>query len=145
MNFVSDVQKACYERIQPMVRELWGEFARAHAEEPMFTVINGSARIDIVVCPWDEVNSIVLVRSWVITGAQLTAEAMEFLLMANYNVKFGAFGIDEARDVFFHNMLLGETLDKDELRYTVMCVAQLADKYDDEFRSRFGGQRFADR
>ena len=84
-------------------------------------------------------------RSWVVTGAEQSAELHKFLLEANLSVRFGAFAVDQAGDIAFTHAILGEGLTTDALMFTVVGVAQIADEYDDLIVQRFGGQRASDR
>jgi len=49
--------------------------------------------------------------------------------------------LDRDDDVFFEHAIVGDTLDKDELRASVKAVLSVADHYDDEIQRRWGGRK----
>jgi hypothetical protein len=81
----------------------------------------------------------------VVTKVELTPDLMKYLLRCNYDMTLGAFGIDDAGDIFFEHTILGSSCDKSELRASVGAIAFVADKYDDEIVGRWGGERAVDR
>ena len=145
MEFATPTVKAVYERIAPMMKELFGEFAEANETYPSFSIAMGSAFAQVAVHPWGDNDATVRTWSWVITGAENTPELLLHLLHENANLRFGGFGVDEAGDVLFQHTILGQTCDKEELRATIMAVISTADRVDDELVAKFGGQRAIDR
>ena len=99
----------------------------------------------VLVVPWGDERAVVRVRAWVVMGAELTPELMNYLLLENNQFVLGSFGIDDEDDIFFAHSLLANDLDKAELRATLNAVKATADGYDDEIQKRWGGQRMADR
>jgi hypothetical protein len=67
------------------------------------------------------------------------------LLMENGTLRFGAFGIDSEKDIFFEHTIVGSTCDKEELRASVMAVVTNSDDYDDKIVAKWGGQTARDR
>jgi hypothetical protein len=145
MEFHSEAQKQCYEKVAIWMREMFGEQAMSREDRPSFGLVVGSALSHIVVHPWGDDDSTITAFSYVVTGAELTADLMKYLLQENDRVRFGAFSIDNEGDIIFSHTIVGSTCDKEELRTSVMFVAKLADDYDDKIVARFGGQRAADR
>jgi len=145
MEFATAAHKSVFERVQPMLKELFGEMAVPHPDFPAFGIRMGSAFANISVVPWGPDSATVNVRAWVVTGAELTPELMRYLLAKNDQVVFGGFGIDEQGDIFFQTTLLGPSCDKPGLHTAVLSVVQTADDLDDEIVSRWGGQRAVDR
>ena len=145
MEFRTEPQKACYEKIAPWIREVFGEFVMAHEDRPVFGVRIGSALTIVSVDPWGDDDAVITTRSYVVTDVELTPDLLRFLLEQNDRMRFGAFGIDEDGDVFFEHAIVGSSCDKNELKASTIAVAVTADKYDDEIRSRWGGQRAVDR
>jgi len=80
MEFATPVVQQCHERIAPLMKELFGEFAQASEEYPMFSISMGSAYIQIAINPWDDDNATVQAWAWVVTGAEITADLMRYLL-----------------------------------------------------------------
>ncbi len=145
MEFVNPAVQAAYERIAPMMKELFGEFASANEETPSFGISMGSAYAQTVVYPWGDDDATIRTLAWVLTGAETTPELTRYLLEANTGMMFGAFGMDEVGDVLFQSTILAATCDKEELRATIMAVIRTADRMDDELVAKFGGQRAIDR
>lgn len=145
MKFDSEAQKKIYERIRPMMKEIFGEMISEKAEAPVFAIQVGSAYTVVAVQPWREDEAILAAWSWVVTGAEMTPDLMQFLLNANMGVMFGAFAVDEAGDIMFRNSIVGSTCDRAELKHLVMAVMATADEFDDQIVARWGGQRAVDR
>lgn len=145
MDFYSAEHKQSYERTQGMLRELFGEMAEPDPQGPSFRIVSGSALVRVIVNPINETNSAISVMSWVVTGAETTPELTRYLLGENYKIRFGAFQMDEVGDIAFEHAVHAGTCSKEQLRYSVMSVAKIADDYDDAIRSKFGGLRAADR
>ena len=145
MEFLTPVQQACYERIVPMIKELFGEaFIQADSDYPFFWLNLGSAQVRIFVWPLGEDESTIEVYSVVIRGVENTLELMQYLLHANAEMRFGAFGLDSDGDVIFQHTIIGDTCDKPELKAAILAVASTADQKDDEIVARFGGHRAID-
>lgn len=145
MEFQTEAQKACYEKISPWMKELFGEFAVAREDAPVFGVRVGSAVAQTVVFPWGDDDATICTRAYVVMGAELTLDLMRYLLRKNADMRFGAFGIDDDGDIFFEHTVVGSTCDKNELRASVLAVVATADNFDDEIVARWGGQRALDR
>jgi len=144
MEFQSDAQKQCYEKILPWMKELFGQFAQPHSEKPLIAVLLGSTMAQVAVYPWGSDDTSITTRAWVVREVDVVPELMEFLLHENDRMRFGAFGLDSDNDVFFEHTIVGGTLDKEELRASVTAVATTADRYDDQLVARFGGKRGLD-
>lgn len=145
MDFKTQAQKECYEKIAKWMTEIYGEERVMTLEQsPEFGLLEGSALIRVIVNPRGDDKSYVCTRSYMISGAKIDSELMRFLLKENTTFIFGAFGIDDDGDILFDHTIPGETIDKGELRASVSAVAGTADKYDDKIRSQWGGLRFED-
>lgn len=145
MEFRTQSQKAIYEKILPWMKEIFGEFANIHPDRPLVGINIGSAVAWVAVDPWGDTDATVSARSYVVTGVELTPDLMEFLLKSNDHVRFGAFGLDSANDIFFDQTVVGSTCDKEDLKATIMAVVVTADEYDDKIVSRWGGSRALDK
>lgn len=145
MEFKTEPQKKCYEKVLPWMKELFGEFAMPRSEVPVIGVLIGSAVAQVAVTPWGEDDASITVRAYVVSGAELTPELMFYLLKENDAMRFGAFGVDADKDIFFEHTIVGSTCDKNELKASVMAVVLTADRYDDQIVARWGGQRAIDR
>ena len=167
MEFRSAAQKACYEKIVPWMKELFGEFVMLRTDAPAMAVVIGSAVAQVGVIPWGNDDATINTRAYAlpetgelyaqlrrslmagsavqVTGAEATSELMHFLLRETDNMRFGGFGLDSDDDVFFEHAIVGSTCDKPELKASVMAVVVTADQYDDKIIARWGGQRALDR
>lgn len=145
MEFATDAQRECYERIKPWVHELFGVFAYERTDFPVFGVAVGSAYSTTGVHAWGEGEATICTRAYVVTDVERSPDLMQYLLQQNGVMRFGAFGMDENGDIFFEHTILGSTCDKDELKASIMAVISVADSLDDEIVSRWGGRRAVDR
>ena len=145
MEFTSEIQKATYEKVVAYMKEIFGDAVSVAEEVPMISVMTGSAMAFVSVTPMREDEAVVATRAVVVSGAEITPELAIFLLRANASMGFGAFGIWPGGDIVLEHNLLGTTLEKNELRVSILTVAGVADEFDDEIVSRWGGERALDR
>jgi hypothetical protein len=144
MEFETQAQQQCYEKVLPWVTELFGGSVLRKADVPVLGVMQGSAFAQIGVFPWGDDDAIITTRAYVVTGADLTLELMRFLLHENAGMRFGAFGLDDDGDIIFEHSIVGSTCDQKELESSVIHVARTADDYDDQIVARWGGERALD-
>ena len=145
MEFKTPAQQAIYEKVRPLVTELFGEMATARDDRPSFGIQFGSAWVQTWVSAWGDDDATITTRAWLTTGTELTVDLAKFLLNANDDMRFGAFGIDKDGDTFFEHTILGSTATKAELKASIRAVATTSDDSDDDIVARFGGVRMADR
>ena len=144
MEFDTEGQRRCYELIKPWVKDLFGDDVYEKAEAPVLGVKHGSAFAQVGVFPWGEDDAVITTRAYVVSGAELTAELMRYLLHENAGMQFGGFGVDRDGDIVFEHSILGSTCDQKELQSSLAAVAQTADDYDDQIVERWGGERALD-
>jgi type III secretion system-like peptide-binding chaperone len=144
MEFQSQAQQTCYEKVSAWMKELFGEFAVLREESPLIGVMVGSALAQTAVFPWREDEAVVCTRAYVVTKIELTQDLLQYLLRENADMRFGAFGVDSDGDILFEHSIVGSSCDKNELKASVMAVVMTADQYDDDIVSRWGGQRALD-
>ncbi len=144
MEFETEAQKACYEKVGPWVRELFGKLASRRDDRPVIRILQGSAYAQVGVFAWGESDAIITTRAYVVSGAMLTPEMMYYLLRENEGMPFGAFGVDKDGDILFEHSIVGSTCDKKELEASVIAVLRTADEYDDQIVERWGGRRALD-
>jgi hypothetical protein len=145
MKFETPVQKACYEKIQPWLKDLYENVYSPSHDTPLFVLPLGSATANVEVLPWGNSEAIISTWSYVVTGAEVTQDLMRFLLKKNSELQFGVFSIDDDGDIRFHTTLVGSTCDRQELQTLVSSVLETADKYDDAIVANWGGERSVDR
>jgi hypothetical protein len=141
MKFESKAQQETYEKIEPWMKELFGQFVTTDADQPLFWVNIGSTWVGVGVMPWADNGSIIFARANVVSGANLNQDLLQYLLNQNDHMYFGGFGIDDAGDIFFQHTIIGNTAQKEELRATATSVVLMADKFDDQIVNAWGGQR----
>lgn len=144
VEFENDAQKEAFGKVSKWIREIYGEIARQRSEGAVFLIPKGSTFANVAVFPWGDNEAIVRTSAIVVKGASMTPELMKFLLTKNHGAIYGGFGIDDDGDIWFTHTIYGSTLDKEELRHSVMAVLYTADKLDDEIISRWGGTRALD-
>jgi hypothetical protein len=145
MEFQTGAQRECYEKIAPWMKEIFGDFMVARNDIPILSVLVGSAYASVGVSAWGEDDAVITARSYVVTGVEMNEELMLFLLQENDRMRFGAYGLDKDKDIFFEHAIVGSTCDKEELKASVMAVILTADNEDDKLIARWGGQRAVDR
>jgi len=144
MEFETEAQRECYEKVAPWVKELFGGSVLRKPDRPVLGVMHGSAFAQVGVFPWGEHDAIITTRSYVVTGVRLKPELMEFLLQENAGMRFGAFALDDEGDIIFEHSIVGSHCDQRQLESSVIAVARTADEYDDQIVSRWGGERALD-
>jgi hypothetical protein len=144
VKFEHDTQKAVYEKVGQYMKELFGEMTSVRDDYPAYYLRMGSAVVQAFVLSWGDTDAMINVRAYVVMGAEKTQEMLEFLLRENYDMRFGAFGLDKSGDVTFEHNIVGSTCDKNELKASIMAVVGTADRYDDQIVSRWGGKRASD-
>lgn len=145
MEFKTRAQKECYDKVSSMMKDLFGELAVRRDDRPAFVLTLGSTAGLVAVYPWGDDDAIICTKAYVVMGAELVPDLMQFLLRKNGDIHFGAFGIDDDGDIFFEHAIIGSTCDKEELKASVLAVLFTADRFDDEIVARWGGQRVLDR
>jgi hypothetical protein len=143
IDFEHDIQRATYDKVKGMLNEIFGEMLMTRDDSPMFGITMGTAFAQVLIAPWGDDDAVVVTRAYVVQNIEIGGPLCVFLMKANGTMRFGAFGADED-SVFFQHTILGTTLDKGELRSSVIAVVRTADDYDDQLVAQFGGQRAVD-
>jgi hypothetical protein len=138
MDLQNDAVAACYERVREALTQLFGEEAQADTSAPSFALRRGSADVHVSVAALED-KAVVAVFSWVATGVTPSEELYRYLLTENANFVFGGFALGPDNTVIYQHSVIGDTIDKEQLRTSVRAVADVADDYDDRIASRFGG------
>jgi hypothetical protein len=144
MDFQNSVQKKHYTKVLGWMRPLFGDIPWEKLDEPGFGLFMGSAWVELRILPWKD-DTVVNVRSTVVSDVTLTVDLLNYLLRENHEMLFGAFSISRTGDILFEHTIVGSTIDKKELESSVLAVLEIADKYDDEIVTRWGGKRALDK
>lgn len=143
MEFRNEMQKNVYIMVASWFEpELQSGAIQRYEDQPAFFARGGSAGIRISILPYGDDEAVINVCGWVVKGAKVSPELMQFLLSTNRDLYFGAFGLDAKNDfVTFEHSIIGSTCDKKELYTSMQAVISTADKYDDAIVEKFGGAR----
>ncbi|HEY9698397.1 MAG TPA: hypothetical protein V6D10_14120 [Trichocoleus sp.] len=152
--FTNSAQELTYRKVLDYLTTaaLFKDSLEVVADQPVFYLTYGSARVDVEVRAWDvhpwDTGELAVVRavSCVTVGSELSHELMRYLLMESSRMRFGAFQLGDEGEVLFANSVLGgENMDLMELQTCILSVVTIADTYDDIIADQFGGKRAADR
>jgi Putative bacterial sensory transduction regulator len=144
MDFQSSVQEKHYTKVSSWMRHLFDDIPWEKLDEPGFGLFMGSAWVEVWILPWNE-DTVVNVRSTVVSDVTLTKDLLNYLLRENHEMRFGGFSVSKVGDILFEHTIVGSTIDKKELESSVLAVLEIADKYDDEIVMRWGGKRALDK
>lgn len=143
MQFATQAQKDCYEKVNRWITDMFGEITAADTDRPMFVIPYRSAMVSVTVNPWSD-HAVINTKAFVVTGGNITPELMRYLLCINASMRFGAFGIDTEGEIIFEHNIVGSTCDREELTASIVQVMQVADSYDDKIVEFCGGRRAID-
>lgn len=144
MELVSTVHEEVYVKVATWMREVYGEAVSFDEDRPVLGLGFGSARVEVRVEPWGSDDAVIRARAVVVRGAKVDDELLRFLLHANDESLFGAFGLEKDGNIVFQHTIVGSTCNPPELRSSVMGVLSAADRFDDEIVERWGGKRAVD-
>ncbi|MBM3266395.1 MAG: YbjN domain-containing protein [Candidatus Sericytochromatia bacterium] len=145
MQFDSQNQEKTYQQVKQWATEIFGEDVYLRKDAPEVSIPRGSTMLRIQVHDWGEGKVGIRALSYMVEGAEIDEALMRFLLEKNDDVVFGGFGIDSDGDVVYQHSILATGMDKEEFRAAVKAVAAVADDFDDEIVSRWGGKRALER
>ena len=109
-----------------------------------FTISHGSTQVMIIVRPFTNDDACVECVATVAAGSNITNDLLRFVLMKNYELHFGAFGLLFDDTITFSHSFSANCLDIGELEITLDSVATIADYYDDIIVETAGGKRAKD-
>jgi len=144
MEFKNKVQEEAYKKIEQWLPMTVGEDRMGKYGEDGFWFIEGSTFVYVRVLDWGD-EAIVRCFSWVTMDTKQTPELMQYLLRTNSRILFGAFNLEDDGTITFEYSIVGSTMDKNEFKTAIKAIAAIADKYDDEIVSKFGGKTAVDK
>lgn len=139
IQFTSDSQKKCFQRVARFMHSLFGEQAQFIDGVPEIFVRNGTAEVHLRVLPWND-DALLIARAYIASCIDLTPDLMTYLLKKNNDITFGAFGVDNDGSIFLEHSIVGSSCNKAEVKATVLSVLTIADEYDGEILERWGGK-----
>jgi hypothetical protein len=115
---------------------------------PAFEVIlkthDGSARTVVSLASIDDEEFLVRANAWVLSHVGQSLALCTDLLRRNAKIDLGAYYLSEDHHVGFAHTILGSAIQLNELRASVVAVAAVADRDDDELQGLYGGYRASD-
>ena len=145
MQFASKAHKETYEKVGEWMKELFGMFSDPIPDTPAFIFRQGDTLVHVLVLPWGADDATIAAHSYVVYEVEATPDLMHYLLLANSEVRFGGFGLDSDDDVFFRHTIVGSTCDPEELKTSVLAVANSSDQFADKIIAAHGGVKPVDR
>ena len=127
-------------KVETFLKESWsGLFTRQDVN--FFTIKQGSAIIHVFIQDYGDTETLVKCRAYVVNGAEFTHSLLKRLLLMNSeDLSFGKFGIDKNGYIVLDHVMLGSTLDKEELICSVKEIGMMADEVDDMLVKHYGGK-----
>jgi hypothetical protein len=104
-------------------------------EDGTVTALWGSVAVIIKPMDWGERTVVKLLAGVVLSVSSITPKLTRFLAEKNNEVLFGKFSLDtkdDANAVWYEHVLLGDSLDAEELAVAVKAVAEITDEYSDQ-------------
>jgi len=105
----------------------------------------GSTVVVVNPSEWGEQTLVKLSAPVALNITKITPELTRFLVEKNFELLFGKFSLDtNGNAIWYEHVLLGDTLNAEELFVAVATVALTADKYDEQVAKMSRGKRVAD-
>ena len=107
-----------------------------------YALRQGSTKVFIVPMQWTGGQTLVKLFAPVSMAiTQISPELTRFLAEKNGELLFGKFSLDSKnKAIWYEHVLLGTSLDADELFSAVVAIALTADQYDEQVRALSGGK-----
>jgi hypothetical protein len=112
--------------------------------EVRLKTLDGSAITHVSIAPTEGSEFLVRTNAWVLSHVEQSPDLCVDLLRRNAKNDLGAYYLSEDHHVGFSHSIMGSSLDPNELRASVVAVATVADRDDDELQRLYGGYRATD-
>lgn len=112
--------------------------------EDSFTITKGSTQVMVKANNITEDHIVIDLISHVVRDARVDDSLKNFLLRANSELKFGAFGLLFDNTITFQHSILANDFSEVDLKSSLNAVASVADYYDDLIVEKAGGKRALD-
>lgn len=113
-------------------------------DEDSFTITKGSTQVMVKANNITEDHIVIDLISHVVKDANVDDGLKNFLLRANSELKFGAFGLLFDDTITFQHSILANEFSEVDLKSSINAVASVADYYDDIIVEKAGGKRALD-
>ena len=132
----------CQEEVYRQVKSYLDELVDEHFDDVDhcdFYLKYGSTVLEISIDPYEEDDAVIEILAFCVQGVDPTFECMQELLKLNAQVPLGAFSM-VGQDIFFSHSFLGRRLRGEQLIASLDSVASIADDYDEQLVSKYGGE-----
>jgi len=109
-----------------------------------FTITKGSTQVMVKANNITDEHVVIDLISHVVKDANVDDRLKNFLLRANSELKFGAFGLLFDDTITFQHSILANDFSEVDLKSSINAVASVADYYDDIIVEKSGGKRALD-
>lgn len=113
-------------------------------DEESFIINKGSTQVLVKAGNITEDHVVIDLVSHVVKDAFVDDSLKSFLLRANSELKFGAFGLLFDNTITFQHSILANDFSEVDLKSSINAVASVADYYDDLIVEKAGGKRALD-
>jgi hypothetical protein len=113
-------------------------------DEESFIVTKGSTQVLVKAENITDDHVVIDLISHVVKDANVDDNLKNFLLRANSELKFGAFGLLFDDTITFQHSILANDFSEVDLKSSINAVASVADYYDDIIVEKAGGKRALD-
>ncbi len=113
-------------------------------DEESFIINKGSTQVLVKAENITEDHVVIDLISHVVKNAKVDDNLKNFLLRANSELKFGAFGLLFDDTITFQHSILANDFSEVDLKSSINAVASVADYYDDIIVEKAGGKRALD-
>ena len=134
--------EALREQVQQLITEAMGSKPEQDRDLDFILPIGD---VQITVAPRVFPGFPAMVRIFAVTnvGVAVVPELGLQLARLNFGLMFGRFALDaEHRSIWFDEILLGDQLSMEAMRFAIQIVASTADEWDDRLKAMFGGMKF---
>jgi len=113
-------------------------------DEESFIITKGSTQVLVKAENITDDHVVIDLISHVVKNANVNDNLKNFLLRANSELKFGAFGLLFDDTITFQHSILANDFSEVDLKSSINAVASVADYYDDIIVEKAGGKRALD-
>lgn len=113
-------------------------------DEESFIINKGSTQVLVKAENITDDHVVIDLISHVVKNANVNDNLKNFLLRANSELKFGAFGLLFDDTITFQHSILANDFSEVDLKSSINAVASVADYYDDIIVEKAGGKRALD-
>ncbi|PKL78737.1 MAG: hypothetical protein CVV25_10395 [Ignavibacteriae bacterium HGW-Ignavibacteriae-4] len=113
-------------------------------DEESFIINKGSTQVLVKAENITDDHVVIDLISHVVKNANVDDKLKNFLLRANSELKFGAFGLLFDDTITFQHSILANDFSEVDLKSSINAVASVADYYDDIIVEKAGGKRALD-